>query len=80
MRVSARRAAVRPDGNAVLAVRRADVSDEVMTAADVAEILRVDRKTVYDHVSRGRIPHKRLGRRVIFSRTAIMAWLSGAPA
>ncbi len=50
---------------------------EVLTASDVAALLGRDRKTIYDHVSRGRIPHKRLGRRIIFSRTAIMAWLAG---
>lgn len=48
---------------------------EAITAAEVAEMLGVSVKTVYDQASRGRLPCKRLGRRVLFSRTAIMVWL-----
>jgi len=54
------------------------VDDKAMNADEVAALLGRDRKTVYDHVSRGRIPHKRLGRRIVFSRNAILAWLSGS--
>ncbi len=49
---------------------------EVLSADEVAELLRVDRKTVYDYAGRGAIPHRRLGKRLLFSRAAIMAWLS----
>lgn len=48
---------------------------EVMTAEDVAEFLGVDRKTVYDAVGRNEIPHRRLGKRIIFSRLALVDWL-----
>ena len=47
----------------------------VMTADEVAELLRVDRKTVYAAAGRGEIPCRRIGRRLLFSRTAIVAWL-----
>lgn len=50
-----------------------------MTADEVAALLGVSRQTVYDSASRGEIPHRRLGRRVIFSREAVLAWLN-APA
>lgn len=48
---------------------------ETMTADEVAAFLGVDRKTVYDYANRGRIPHQRLGKRLLFSRTALVAWL-----
>ena len=48
---------------------------EVMNADDVAGFLGVDRKTVYDYANRGTIPHQRLGKRLLFSRTALMSWL-----
>lgn len=52
------------------------MTDEVLSAEQVAEILRVDIKTVYEYATRGEIPHRRLGRRFLFSRTAIFSWLS----
>lgn len=51
---------------------------EVMTADEVAELLRVNRKTVFEYATRGTLPCQRLGRRVIFSRAAIMSWLCGS--
>jgi excisionase family DNA binding protein len=49
---------------------------DVLTADEVAAILRVDRKTVYDAAGRGEMPHRRLGKRMVFSRTALLEWLS----
>ena len=43
---------------------------------EVATMLGVDVKTVYDHCSRGQIPHQRLGRRILFGRRAILDWLN----
>lgn len=48
---------------------------EVMTADDVALFLGVDRNTVYDYANRGVIPHRRLGKRLLFSRAGLVAWL-----
>jgi excisionase family DNA binding protein len=48
---------------------------DVMTADEVAEFLRLDRKTVYDYAGRGEIPARRLGKRLLFSRDAIALWL-----
>ena len=39
---------------------------DVMTADEVAEYLGVDRNTVYEYAARGAIPHKRLGKRILF--------------
>lgn len=51
---------------------------DVMTADEVAEYLGVDRNTVYEYAARGVIPHRRLGKRMIFRRGSIIAWLDTA--
>lgn len=48
---------------------------DIMTADEVAELLRFDRKTVYDYAGRGEIPCQRLGKRILFSRDALALWL-----
>lgn len=48
---------------------------EILTADQVAELLRVNRKTVYEAAQRNEIPHRRLGRRLVFERGAVLAWL-----
>lgn len=55
----------------------AAVIAEVLNVDEVASLLRVGRNTVYEAVGRGEIPHRRVGRRLIFSRTAVMQWLQG---
>ena len=49
---------------------------EVMTAGDVAQLLRVSEKTVKRMAGDGRLPAQRVGRAWRFSRAAIMDWLS----
>jgi excisionase family DNA binding protein len=56
-----------------------DVPKEVLSADEVAEWFGVDRKSVYNAISRGDIPHQRLGRRVLFHRNALVSWLTGVP-
>jgi excisionase family DNA binding protein len=51
---------------------------DVMTADEVAEYLGVDRNTVYEYAARGAIPHKRLGKRMLFRRGSIVAWFDKA--
>ena len=51
---------------------------DVMTADEVAEFLGVDRNTVYDYAGRGMIPHQRLGKRILFRRGGLVAWLDSA--
>jgi excisionase family DNA binding protein len=68
------------------AIDRADAAlapghdPEVMDADEMATFLGVDRKTVYDYAGRGEIPHRRLGKRLLFSRSAIVAWLGSCKA
>jgi len=49
---------------------------EGMNADEVGAFLGLNRKTVYEYAGRGQIPHQRLGKRLVFSRTALVAWLS----
>lgn len=50
---------------------------EVLNVEQVADLLGVGRNSVYEAANRGEIPHRRIGRRLIFSRTAVMEWLQG---
>jgi excisionase family DNA binding protein len=47
----------------------------LLTVADLADVLRVHKKTIYTWVARDAIPHIRLGRRVVFSPADIGRWL-----
>ena len=57
--------------------RPAGSTCETMTADEVAAFLGVDRKTVYTAANRNQIPHRRLGKRILFSRAALALWLTG---
>ena len=52
---------------------------EILCADQVAAWLGVDRKTVYNAAARGKIPHQRLGKRLLFSRAALVSWLAREP-
>jgi excisionase family DNA binding protein len=49
---------------------------DCLNANELAAYLRVNRKTVYAYAGSGAIPCARLGRRLVFSRAAIAAWLA----
>jgi len=57
-----------------------DVEHDCMTARELASWMRVDRKTVYEYAARNVIPCRRLGRRLVFLRPAVVAWLARSPA
>ncbi len=48
-----------------------------MTVDEVAKFLRLGRNTIYEAAACQRIPHQRVGKRIIFSKAAIMEWLAG---
>ena len=48
---------------------------EIMTAADVAEYLKIDKQTVYRKARAGEIPSFRIGRAVRFERPGIEDWV-----
>jgi excisionase family DNA binding protein len=50
---------------------------EVMTADEVARLLRVSRKTVYTTFKKGEIPGgRKLGSALRFSRSRVLQWLA----
>ena len=52
-----------------------DASD-VLDVPQAATLLAVGRNTIYMLVARNKIPHRRLGKTIRFSRAAVMSWLS----
>ncbi len=48
---------------------------EVLTVAEAARLLRVGRNTLYEAIGRGEVPHRRVGRKILLSRTALVRWL-----
>lgn len=58
-------------------VREAIGEPAVLTADEVASLLRVNRKTVYTAFKQGQIPGgRRIGGTIRFSRTRVLEWLS----
>ncbi len=57
----------------------ANAEHDCMTAQELSSWLRVNRKTVYEYAARNVIPCRRLGRRLVFLRPAVVAWLSRSP-
>ncbi len=51
---------------------------DVVTADEAAAILGVSRWSLYAAANRHEVPHRRLGRRMLFSRRALLLWLEGA--
>ena len=52
-----------------------------LSVAEVAALLRVDRKTIYGAISVGDLPARRIGagrKRFVVGRDALLAWLAGA--
>jgi excisionase family DNA binding protein len=45
-----------------------------LTVEEVAELLRVEKRTVYEWVSRGLIPYRKAGNRTIFLLDEILDW------
>jgi excisionase family DNA binding protein len=51
--------------------------NEVLDIDEAAALLRISRDTLYAEVAANRIPHRRLGKLIRFSRTALVRWLDG---
>jgi excisionase family DNA binding protein len=56
-------------------VHRPLTAADVMTAAEVADLLRVPRSTVEDWARRGIVPSRKVGRRRLYIRSRIEALL-----
>ena len=48
---------------------------EMLTARELEELLKIDRKTIYGYVQQGLIPYVRIQSNVRFRRTEINDWI-----
>lgn len=48
----------------------------LLTVPEAAELLRISRNLAYELVTQGRIPHIRLGRRVLIPRQGLENWIA----
>ena len=49
--------------------------NELMTAKEVEELLRIDVKTVYSYVQRGLLPYVKIQSNIRFLRSEILKWM-----
>ncbi len=54
---------------------REQEDNSVMRAEEVWPMLRIGRNTLYQWCEQGRIPHKKVGRVLLFSRKRLREWL-----
>ena len=52
---------------------------QFLTVDELAEMLRVKPRTIYEMVSQGRIPYRKVGRRVVFLLAEILEWTNPKP-
>ena len=54
-----------------------DVTEDkpVLCVEEAAELLGVSRWLLLQEIKRGHIPHKRIGRRLVFSRQRLLDWM-----
>lgn len=66
----------------VIAARAADarsaplVMDRLLTPREVAELLRIPKSTVYELARTRRIPHLKVGRRILFEEKTLTEWVA----
>jgi len=51
---------------------------DAMSPAEAAERLGISLNTVYRHIRNGRLPARRLGRRLLIGRRELRRWLAGS--
>jgi excisionase family DNA binding protein len=56
-----------------------ELADDVLDVPGVMKLLGMGRRAVYEGCARGVIPHRRIGKLLRFSRSALLAWLASAP-
>jgi len=54
---------------------REQEENPIMRATEVRQLLKIGRNTLYEWCEQGIIPHKRIGRVILFSRKRIQEWL-----
>lgn len=53
-----------------------DPVPRLMTAQEVAELLRIPRSTVYELARARRIPFLKVGRRTLFAQQTLLEWIA----
>lgn len=56
-------------------MKNGELEKIMLTVPEAAQILRIDKVTVYELARAGRIPAIRIGRRVLVPREALMRWI-----
>jgi excisionase family DNA binding protein len=64
-----------PAANGEVQVALGALSEPLLTADEVAALLRVPRSTVYELTRTRRLPHVKVGRRTLFVRVDLDAWV-----
>lgn len=59
----------------VAAMSRTPLSEPLLTVEEVARLLRLPRSTVYELTRTRRLPHIKVGRRTLFVRVDLDAWV-----
>ena len=49
----------------------------ILTVAEIADLLKVSKKTIYKLASHGKIPHKKIGNKIRFLLPEVITWLKG---
>ena len=49
---------------------------DILDVDEAAVLLKVSRRTVYNRVKAGTIPHARVGRKILFSRAKLSQWVA----
>lgn len=55
----------------------ADAAPQYLTTREVADLLRVKERKVYDLAAAGEIPHRRITGKLLFPRAELLAWIDG---
>ena len=48
---------------------------DILTVPEAAELLRLKKSTVYFYCECGRLPHIKLGTKLLFEKSALLEWL-----
>ena len=59
----------------ITAVHELAEEKPVLCVEEAAELLGVSRWLLLQEIKRGDIPHKRIGRRLVFSRRRLLEWM-----
>ena len=49
---------------------------DILDVDEAAALLKVSKKTIYNRVKAGTIPHARLGRKLLFTRQKLVQWVA----